>query len=227
MKTNRKIFLLMALAMLLGAGLWLTGCESDTVAPHDNLPELTNEDKAYQAAAMGAAAGRVLPQIVEYTGNKNEYTYNFPSQGSDVTGTIYFDFRMGSATGAPAAYDAATWGNMYSAVDEPISFAVGQGGSVEVDFNIIASLVQETHTATLLEGSAGTFTAGDYSATFAFDGVVVTAGESYPSGGIMTFVSGGTVLIVTFDGDNTATISLNGVVTWILNLDDGTISEVG
>ena len=225
---NKKIYLLAAFALMLGACLWLTGCESDTVAPHDELPQLTDEDKAYQAAAMGAAAGRVLPQIVEFDGtSKNEYTYSFPADGSDLTGNIYFDFRMGNADGAPAAFDAASWGNMFTAANEPIVFAVGVGGTVEVDFNIVASLVQATNTATLLEGSQGTFTAGDYSATFAFDGVIVTAGADYPAGGTMTFTSGGTVLIVTFDGDNTATISLNGIITWILNLDDGSITEIG
>ncbi len=225
MKTNNKIYTLTALALMLGASLWLTGCESDTVAPHDELPELTLEDKAYQAGAMGAAAGRVLPQIVEFSGNKNEYTYSFPDNGGDISGFIYFDFRMGSADGASAAYDAATWGRMYTADEAPISFAIGEGGSVEVDFSIMASIDNPNDTATLLDGSIGTFTAGEYEATFAFDGVVVTAGDSYPSGGTMTFTTGGTELLITFDGDNLVSVSLDGVITWVLNLDDGSITE--
>jgi len=85
---NKKIYLLAALMLMLGLGLWLTGCESDTVAPHDETPELTSEDVAYQSAAMGVATSQVLPQLVEYEDNdKNEYSYTFPA-GSDVTGTV-------------------------------------------------------------------------------------------------------------------------------------------
>ncbi len=227
MKTNRKLYLLTALALMLGASLWLTGCESDSVAPHDQLPALNSEDVAYQAAAVGAAASRVLPQIVDFTrSDKTEYTYTFPPDGSDVIGSVYFDFRNGGPEGASADYDVATWCRMNTATDAPLVFVVGAGGTVELDFNIFADIVQATHTATLLTGSVGTFTGGDYVATFAFDGVVVTAGENYPSGGTMTFVSGGHVLVVTFDGDNTATISLDGEDTWIVNLEDGTVTEV-
>ncbi len=227
MKTNRKLYLLTALVLMLGASFWLTGCESDSVAPHDQLPALNSEDVAYQAAAVGAAASRVLPQIVDFSGtDKTEYTYTFPSEGSQVTGSVYFDFRNGGAEGASADYDVATWCRMNTATDAPLIFAVGAGGSVELDFNIFADIVQATHTATLLDGSVGTFTGGDYIATFAFDGVVVTAGDDYPSGGTMTFVSGGHVLVVTYDGDETATISLDDVETWIVNLETGEITEV-
>ncbi len=228
MKTNRKLYLLTALALMLGASLWLTGCESDSVAPHDQLPALISEDVAYQAAAVSAAASRVLPQLVDFVGtDKTAYTYTFPAVGSQVTGSVYFDFRNCGPDGASADYDVATWGWMYTETDSPLIFAVGIGGSVELDFNIFANIVQSTHTATLLEGSVGTFTGGDYAATFAFDGVVVTAGESYPSGGTMTFISGGHVLVVTYDGDETATVSLNDEVTWIVNLETGDITEVG
>jgi len=227
MKTNRKLYLLTVLALMLGASLWLTGCESDPVAPHDQLPALNSEDVAYQAAAVGAAASRVLPQIVDFSGtDKTEYTYTFPTEGSQVNGSVYFDFRNGGPDGASADYDVATWCRMFTETDAPLVFAVGAGGTVELDFNIFADIVQATHTATLLAGSVGTFTGGDYVATFAFDGVVVTAGENYPSGGAMTFVSGGYELVVTFDGDNTATISLDGEDTWIVNLEDGTVTEV-
>ncbi len=227
MMNNRKLYLLTALALMLGASMWLAGCESDPVAPHDQLPALTSEDAAYQAAAMGAATGRVLPELLDYSGPlKTEYTYDFPDMGSDVTGTVHFDFRTGGADGESANYDVADWGRMYTAADSPLSFAVGIGGSVELDLDIFADIDQATDTATFLAGSAGTFTAGDYIATFAFDGVVVTSGDDYPSAGTMTFVSGGYELVVTFDGDNTATVSLNGVITWVVNLDNGEITEV-
>ncbi|MCP4292612.1 MAG: hypothetical protein GY780_12350 [bacterium] len=227
MMTNKKNLLLSALALLLCAGLFLTGCESDTVAPHDDTPELTSEDAAYQAAAMGAASGRFLPQIVEFgLVNKDAYSYDFPAQGSDITGTIYFDFRTGGADGTPAAYDVANWGQMNTADGSPLSFAVGIGGSIEVAFVIMADLDQESDTATILEGSGGTFTAGAYTASFSFTDLVVTAGEAYPGSGSMTFTTSGFVLTVTFDGDHTAIVALDGTDMWVVDLDDGSLTEL-
>jgi hypothetical protein len=226
MMNNKKFYSLAALALLLGAGLWLTGCESDTVAPHESLPELTTEDVAYQTAAMGAASARVLPQIVEFTapGSKNEYEYTF--SGDPVTGSVLFDFRTGGADGTSAPYNTADWGRMYTGVQAPLSFAVGIGGSVVVDFDIMASIVQATGTATLLDGSAGNFTAGDYTATFSFSGLMVRAGADYPLGGTMTFISGGHTMTMGFDGTSTATITFNGAMAWTVNLDDGSITEI-
>lgn len=227
MMNDRKLFLIAALALMLGAGLWLTGCESDTVAPHDDTPELTSQDVAYQAAAMGVAAGHVLPQLVEFSGtDKNEYSYTFPS-GSDVNGTIHFDFRNGSADGTPAPYNTATWGRLYTAPDESVNVAIGYGGGIDIDFDIFATLTQSPDTATLLAGSGGTFTSGDYTASFSFDGLVVVAGGSYPVDGSMSFVSGGFTMTVTFDGSSTAVISFNGENSWYINLEDGSITPYG
>ena len=224
---NKKIYLLAALMLMLGLGLWLTGCESDTVAPHDETPALTEEDAAYQAAAMASAAGQFLPQLVEYNGSdKNEYSYTFPAEG-DVSGTIYFDFRNGGADGTPAPYNTANWGSLFTAADEEISFAVGYGGSIDLKFSIFADITRDPDTATLLEGSGGTFTSGAYSATFSFADLVVVRDGDYPASGSMSFVSGGFTLTVTFDGTNIAVASLSGGASWSVNLDDATITPIG
>ena len=227
MMNNRKFTLLASLLLVLGLGLWLTGCESDTVAPHDGTPELTDEDVAYQTAAMASAVGLVLPQLVEYSDpSKNEYDYTFPA-GGDLTGTIHFDFRVSGADGNPATYDTAGWGRLFTAVDESISFAVGFGGSIELTFDIMADITRDPDTATILTGSGGTFTSGDYSASFSFEDLVVVRNGDYPTSGSMTFVSGGFTMTVTFNGSNTAVISLNDIATWTVNLDDATLTEMG
>lgn len=227
MMNNKKFTLLAVLALMLATGLWLTGCESDTVAPHEGTPALSADDVAHQAGALASAAARVMPQLVEFTpaGGKNEYSYDFASQEA-VSGIVYFDFRTGGADGAPAAYDVGDWGRMYTMSDAPVVFEVGIGGEIELSFDVFADLVQATNTATLLEGSSGTFVAGDYTATFSFANVVVTAGDDYPSGGTMTFVSGGRTMTVTFDGDNMVTITLTDEGSWTVNLDDGTVTEL-
>ena len=227
MMNSSKYYRLVALALLLGAGMWLAGCESDTVAPHDETPELTSEDVAYQAAAMGAAAGQFLPQLVEFSGNdKNEYSYTFPA-GSDISGTIQFDFRTGGADGSPATYSAADWGKLFTAPGENISFAVGAGGSIDLKFSIVADITRDPDTATLLEGSGGTFTAGDYGAVFSFADLVVVRDGDYPAAGTMVFVSGNYSMTLTFDGTNIAVVTFNGAAAWTVNLDDATIEPIG
>lgn len=223
---NKKILWLASLTLMLAVGLWLTGCESDTVAPHDETPELTSEDVAYQAAAMASAAGQFLPQLVEFSGSdKNEYSYTFPA-GGDVTGTIQFDFRTGGSGGDPAPYDTADWGRLFTAAGENISFAVGLGGSIDLKFSIVADITRDPDTATLLEGSGGTFTSGDYGAVFSFADLVVVRDGDYPASGSMTFVSGNFSITVTFDGSNIAVATLNDSLSWSVNLDDASITPI-
>jgi len=223
---NKKIYLLAALMLMLGLGLWLAGCESDTVAPHDETPALTQEDATYQAAAMASASGRFLPQLVEFDGSdKNEYSYQFPT-GGDITGTIYFDFRNGGAEGAPAPYNTANWGHLFTAADEEISFAVGIGGSIDLKFSIFADITRDPDTATILTGSGGTFTSGAYGAVFSFADLVVVRDGDYPASGSMTFVSGAFEVTVTFDGTNIAIASFNNVASWTINLDDASIMAI-
>ncbi len=226
MMNSSKYLRLVALALLLGAGLWLAGCESDTVAPHEDAPALTSEDVAYQTAAMGSSVGHVLPQLVEFSDtNKDEYSYTFPAS-SDITGTVYFDFRTGGADGTPATSDVADWGRLFTAEGEELSFEVGLGGSVELKFSVVADITRDPDTATLLVGSGGTFTAGDYGAVFSFADLVVVRDGDYPASGSMTFVSGDYSMTLTFDGTNIAVITFNEVVSWTVDLDDGTITPV-
>ena len=43
--------------------------------------------------------------------------------------------------------------------------------------------------------------------------------------GVVTFTNEGITAVVTFDGDNTATVQV-GTLTWTLNLSNGTLTEV-
>lgn len=225
---NKKFSLLMVMVAMLGLGLFLTSCESDSVAPNDETPQLSTDEKAGQAGAMASAAAQILPQIVTFNpaGNKTEYSYDFDDE-TMITGMVYFDFRLGGADGTSAAYDDADWGRMFTTTDEPIVFNLGEmGGSIHLDFDIMASIVNETDTATIQEGSTGTFTAGAYTATFSFANVEVIGGNSYPQSGTMTFVADGDILVVTYDGDDMVTVSMDGVALWNLDLNNGSVTPI-
>ena len=171
---------------------------------------------------MGVATGYVLPQLVEYEeAAKNTYQYTFPA-GSDVSGTVQFDFRNGGPTGTPAPYDTANWGRIFTATGASLTVEIGIGGGIGVSFDITADLSQNPDTATCNGG--GTFTSGDYVASFSFNDLEVVENIAYPTDGSMTFVSGGYTMTVTFNGTSTAVISVNGTNTWNINLVDGSIS---
>ena len=91
----------------------------------------------------------------------------------------------------------------------------------------MADITRDPDTATFLEGSGGTFTAGDYGAVFSFADLVVVRDGDYPAAGTMTFVSGNYSMTVTFDGTNIELISFNGSTAWSVNLDDATIEPLG
>lgn len=212
--------------LLLASGLAMTGCESDPVAPHDELPALTPEGAAQQAGVMASGLAQTSPQLF-YT-LKNAYTYSFVGIDA-IDGTVYLEFRDGGEEGTleGIAPNAADWGWIYTAADEPLDFMIevvaGSPGHVYLSFDIKGDIDQPTHTATLLEGSGGSYVAGEYTGTFDFSGVVVTQGADSPTG-TMTVQTNDYVVTVVYDGDSTALLTIADVGSWLVDLDDGTLT---
>lgn len=226
--SRQTTVLMLPLLLLVGAFL-MAGCASDPVAPHDDTPELTEEDVAYQAMYLGAMFNEVGVRMVsnpaEGATNKEVYRYTFGA-GSDVSGSIDMDYRLGGAEGTPATYNDADYAHLFTVTDAPLVLSLGLGGTATFTFDLMANLVQATHTATILDGSVGTFASGAYSADFSFNNVVVTQGLDYPASGSMTFTTTAFEFVLTYDGDNTAELSVGGVLAYSINLDTGTLTEV-
>lgn len=226
---SRQVTVFMLPLLLLVAGaLLLTGCESDPVAPHEDAPALTQDDVAYQAGYLGMMFTEVGVQIVDFSqpglANKNVYTYTFPVGA--VTGEVTLDYRLGGADGTPATYSAGDYARLYTMPDAPVVLTLGLGGTASFTFDISGAINQATNTATIAAGSFGTLTSGAYSADFTLEDVVVVSGDDYPSGGSITFTSGTYEMELAYDGDSTGTLSVGGVATWTVDLDDGTLTEI-
>lgn len=201
--------------VLLAAGVYLGGCESDATAPQDLVPALTEEDAAHQAGYMAMAVAQVGPTVVTYSdARKNLYSRSFIG---DVSGTVWLDFRLGGSGGTPATWSAGDWARLYTAGGEPLTFAIGESGGATMNLDITADINQGLNSAVL--GGGGTFQSGAYLATFAFTNLAVTAAGDYPTGGTMSFTSGAFAMTVAFDGTNLATITVTGHGTWFFNLD--------
>ena len=227
MKNNWKMTLMTALALLACGGLLLTGCESDTVAPQDELPALTQDDVGYQAAGAAALLAGVAIEIVEFTPTKDAYSYSF--DGTDgITGDVNLEYWTGGdIDGDPSTFNLGDYARMWTPNAAGVVLETGEGGSVSLSFDIEAEVVQTAPTtATIVVGSSGTFASGGYSGTFDIENIVVTDGLEYPTSGSMTFSSSGFEMVITFDGTNMALISIDGEGTWLVDLSDGTRTDL-
>ncbi len=216
--------------LLLAAALWLVvGCESESVAPHDELPELTASDVAAQAGYTAATISQVGPYIFEdlTPGTKDPYSYSFP-EGGDGEGTVYFDCFLGAV---PSTYEDADNVDMYTATDENITFNFELDDenvvSMVLTFNLHAEPFNDDPPTATVTGS-GTIDFGSYAGDFEIDQVVLDGSEEHPEDGELIFTIDDMTATVTYDGDNTATVTIttdDGTETYSINLDTGEITS--
>lgn len=223
LKLNLKTCLTLLAVLALGAVV--VGCDSDSTAPQDEVPALTQSGAAQQAAVVAMAVASAAPEIVTFDGtSKQMYSYTFTgAQG--ITGTVNLEYWTGGSGGTSATFETGDYAHLWTPNAAGITGTTGAGGSITLTFDIEATVVQASSTATIVVGSTGTFVSGDYSGTFGFNDVVVTA-AAYPSSGTVVFTSGGHVITITYNGSGTATLSVSGVDTWTVDLDDGTLTAI-
>ena len=209
-------------AALMGLLLILTGCGSDSLAPHDAIPELTADASAQQAGLVAYAVATVGPLAVTY-GNKSEI-YTFPP--GDIAGSVELDYRTGGAGGAPSTPDDADWVAMSTLGDNGLVITTPLGGEIFISAEVTASITRGTpDSATVQEGSHGSLVSGDYHADFTI-GAVTVYDTGYPSGGPVVFDNGYHELEISFNGTRFADLSLDGLVRWTFDLDTMDLAEV-
>ena len=224
MQTFQRI--LAAAALLAALGLF-AGCESDATAPDEALPPVGTRDAATQAGAVAAGVARIGPAMMTAKTTKQVVTFTWAGDRG-LTGSVFIDFRD-APDGNPAAPDAAAWARLYTEEGAPVVFTMPDlGGQTAFALDIAAALDQVGDTATILAGSGGSMTSGEYTVGFTMAGVVV-GGTGYPTGG-MTVTSGSHTVDVNFDGDATANVIVDGgtpgAAQYTVDLDTGEITEV-
>lgn len=228
MNTQKKTLMkgLVLMAALTACGLLAGGCDSDSVAPQDEIPALTQDGAATQAALVATVLASAAPEIVRFDPGsaKEAYSYNFVGV-EGVTGMVNLEYWTGGIDGTPAAFDVGDHARLWTPDLLGVVLVTEAGGSVSVTFDIHAQVVQATDTATIMVGSDGTFTSGDYVTNFNIVNLVVTDSD-YPTSGSIEVTAGGFDMTVAFDGDHTALLSIDGEGTWIVDLDDGTRTTV-
>lgn len=225
------------LILLLGVCLIWGGCESDSVAPDDEVPALTERDVAQQAALVAVGISKMGPEILNFSGKKPRdkddvvgiYPYTF--EGEDITGSVILEYFTGGAEGVHCPWGEADYGLVYTTDDEMVSVAVELPGGAEpqfgLTFNLFGPIDRAADTAEV--AGSGVFSSAVYTNDFTIpveSPVILTAVSSYPDGGVIHFTVGAISLVVTYDGDITAGVEVAGVLTYEINLDTGGVTLV-
>lgn len=229
-----------SLILLLGLVLLLGGCESDAVAPQEELPAPTEREATQQAALVAAGIAKSSPLILAYDGNKDLgiYPYTFPP-GGDVTGSVVLEYFNGGAEGDPSHWDDADYGRMYS-VDDPetedvegVSIALELPGGLEpvfaVTFLLRGPIDRAADTAELF--GAGTLGMGGSPTGWTIPEthpVLISSLSNWPTGGLVNFVVGSIILNVEYDGDHTANVYVGDAEdpTYTIDLDTAEVTLV-
>ncbi len=216
--------------LLLACGLAVGGCESDAVAPQDELPALTEAEAAQQAALVAVGVATVGPEILRFQAPKPRdkdlgvYTYDFP-EGGYISGTVMLEYF---ANGLPSLKDDADFGKLYTPEGELVVIELEMPGGAkpvfELTFALEGDINQEADTATV--SGDGTLTSGEFGGNFSFYNLVLTELSSYPDGGTFEYVSGAITLVVEYDGDSTASVSVEGVIKYEIDLDTGLVTLI-
>lgn len=217
--------------LLLACGILAGGCESDSVTPDDELPQVTEEEAAQQAALVAVGIAKVGPKLLSFNGLKalekdlGVYLYEFPV-GGDISGSIVLEYF---SDGIHSHWDDADYGLLYTPEGEMVIVELEIEGLSTVVFELAFALQgdidQDTDTATV--SGIGTMDTGDLHSDFDFTDLILTEISAYPDGGTMDFVAGAISLEVEYDGEDMASVSVNGVITYHINLDTGVVTPVG
>jgi len=217
------------IVMLLGVMAWLVGgCSSESTAPNDDLPQLTEGDVATQSGFMAMAVVQISPVAFccepdgKADASDGNYLFSF-TPGDAVQGDVLLHFRVGGENGTPSGYDVADWGRAWTADEAPLTIEVVDGGALlEADFVLTSTLDRDAGTA--VTNGSGTLTLVDYVADWTLEAITLEEDGDYPTSGTLTFTNEGITGTVTFDGDNTASLTV-GEMTWSVELNDGSLTE--
>jgi hypothetical protein len=225
------------LILLLAMCLVWGGCESDSVAPDDEVPALTERDVAQQAALVAVGLSKAGPEILNYSGKKPRDkddvvgVYLYPFEGEDITGSVILEYFTGGAEGVHCPWDEADYGLVYTPDDEMVSVVVELPGGAEpqfgLTFNLFGPIDRAADTAEV--AGSGVFSSVAYTNDFTIpeaSPVILTEFSSYPDGGEINFTVGAISLVVTYDGDSTAGVDVAGVLTYEIDLITGGVTLV-
>jgi hypothetical protein len=213
MKRMTNLWCALPLFLIAGGLAILVGCESETTAPNENPPPLSQEAVAEQAAAFTAIVVDLLDELL-VPGGKELVPENINLE--NVTGQVTMDYRCGwpdspTEEGCFGDTPATNYVRIFTAdtaeppfdppqridvwqdvVGDPLVIATIKGSLEVFPYNNDSPPYHGT-----VNGS-GTVVSGTYISTWEVVGVDFTVGN-YPCAGDVIYTSVPTVATVTFD----------------------------
>jgi len=196
----------------------LAGCDSDTVAPHDNLPALTAEDAANQSAIVALTYKQIGPMAIQ---NPAKTAGAHPIAGAGFSGEVWIDWLTAEG-GEDATWNTAGWVHVFTEADSPVVYTTPLGGTTEFNLDVAADIARDPTTG-VISGS-GSMVSGEYTLSYTILNLEVVEGADYPATGIIEVVTQGHTVSIVFDGDNTALLTVNMTDVWEVNLDTGAVT---
>jgi hypothetical protein len=224
MKHPRSISIV-PLAMVV-ALLALAGCDSDSTAPKDEVPPISEQAAVEQAGYLAYYVLQSYDVYQDYLTSKDVYTHTFTT--GDVHGSFTLDFRNGGSTGAPCASDdeSCDYVHIYTdtsdgqSVDLYETYPTSDPPLISTTFDIEVYPYDNTlHAENGTINGSGQMQSGVYTSTFTIEEVQLGVG-TYPPAGSLTYTSGEHEVAVEFDGTRYATLTI-GDTTREVDLDTG------
>ena len=218
MKMHTKTTLAV-LALVAGLAL-LAGCESDSVAPNDDLPELTREDAAIQSGAVAVTLFTASLMAIEDPGVPTKAPQRYVVDDAGFSGSVWLDF-LSEEGGTDATWNTAGWVRLYT-TDDPVTYTTPLGGTTVFDLDYSADITRDPTNA-VVNGS-GTMTSGDYTLSYEITDLEVEEGADYPLGGDVMVTTQGHTVEMSFSGGVNALLVVDGTERWNVNLDTGDVT---
>lgn len=222
MKLHKR-FLLVILAV---AGLaLLAGCDSDPVAPQDDLPVLTEEEAAFQSAAVALTWATISHMAIDNPGVGAKTASAYPVTGAGFSGDVWIDWRTLEG-GEDATWDTAGWVRVFTETGAPVVYTTSLGGTTEFNLDVASNIVRDPTTGVINGG--GSMVSGDYTLSYGITNLTVEEGEPYPLEGSIAVATQGHSVMIQFDGSRYAilTVNVNTQEYWEVDLETGDVERL-
>jgi hypothetical protein len=217
LKTTRILGSLALLAA--GVLLVMAGCESDSTAPKDEVPPISQQAAAQQAGYFASAVAQAYGIYQDALHGKEVIVHDFAT--GDASGSFTMDFRTGGAGGTPSPSALADYIHIYTDTEQDVRITQ-PGLTIPLaiaTFDVVVDPYDATAPESGTLNGGGRLVSGAYTSTFTVEDLFLNS-STYPPSGALIYTAGDHEVTVEFDGSQFATLTVGSMI-YLVNLDTG------